>query len=140
MLTFVWFFSLQRFDWRIVFTLGVVFIAGVAARIAWHRPEGQLIWDGQDWRLESVHIPAGIAEHDIAVIADFQSVLLLRMESQGGTSRWLCLERRASPDRWLDVRRAVYAVKRNSDGARWHDAHAEPSQSAVLASHGSSHD
>ena len=139
-LTLAWLFSLQRFDGRIASAFAVVLIAGVVARSAWRRPEGQLIWDGKDWRLDSAHAPSGTAEHDLYVIADFQSVLLLRIEDQRGASRWLCLERRASPDRWLDMRRAVYAVKRNPTGARWHDAPAAPSQPAVLVSQSSVHD
>ena len=88
-------------------------VAGGAAYAGWkNAPVGQIAWDGQLWRWESLGYQTGIAEQQLSVVADFQSVLLLRIENQAHASLWLWAERAAMPERWLDLRRAVYSPHR----------------------------
>lgn len=94
-------------------------LAGAAARTGWNNaPTGQLAWDGQCWRWESPGYQTGLAEQQLSVIADFQHLLLLRIENQAHASLWLWLERAAMPERWLDLRRAVYSPQRSPAPAR----------------------
>lgn len=87
-----------------------VLLAGFAARITWDNlPGGQLAWDGDAWHWESPGYQTGVGEHALSVIADFQQWLLLRLENQAGASLWLWVEKNAMPERWLDLRRAVYS-------------------------------
>lgn len=100
-----------------------VLLAGIAARTSWVRlPTGQLAWNGDVWRWESAGYQAGIAEHEVSVIADFQRTLLLRLENQAHASMWLWLEQSALPERWLDLRRAVYSPHKKPSALSPHDA------------------
>ncbi len=95
-----------------------VMLAGVAARISWIRhPGGQLVWDGDVWRWESIGYQSGSAEYELSVIADFQRILLVRLQNQAHVSLWLWVERNAMQERWLDLRRAVYSPHRRSPSA-----------------------
>ena len=117
----LWFHSISRLDWRIGVAFSAVLGAGLAARTGWsHMPSGQLAWSGETWRWESPSYQTGSTEQALSVIADFQQMLLLRLENQTGASLWLWLERSAMPDRWLDLRRAIYSPHR-SPAARQHD-------------------
>lgn len=79
----------------------------------WQRaPVGRLQWDGQRWRWESVVYRSGAALEPPVVVLDIQFALLLRLDNQAGAVWWLWAERSASPTRWLDLRRAVYARHR----------------------------
>ena len=123
LLVVFWFLTARHFDWRIGLAFLAVLAAGMAARSSWRRlPTGQLAWDGGAWRWESAGYQAGISEQDIAVIADFQSRLLLRLENRAGANLWLWLERSAFPERWLDLRRAVYSVQRSPTMMPLHDS------------------
>lgn len=127
--------SMRSFDWRMVLTLAVVLGAGAAARSSWNNAAaGQLAWDGEAWRWESAGYQTGIAAHELSVIADFQGMLLLRLENRASARLWLWVERCALPERWLDLRRAVYSPHKSSVRP-WQRAwlQAEP-QPAVAAS------
>ena len=122
LLAMLWLYTSQRLDWRIGSALLAVLGAGVAARAGWNNlPAGQLVWDGKAWRWESASYRAGIAEYEVSVIADFQSRLLLRLENPASASLWLWMERSVFPDRWLDLRRAVYSAGRAPAAAHLHD-------------------
>ena len=54
----------------------------------------------------------GVTEQKLTVIVDFQSLLLLRLENPAYAHLWLWAERHVLPERWLDLRRAVYAPHR----------------------------
>ena len=100
-----------------------VLLAGTAARTSWIRlPAGKLAWNGDVWRWESAGYQAGIAEHEVSVVADFQRILLLRLENQAHASMWLWLEQSAMPERWLDLRRAVYSPHKKPSALLPHDA------------------
>jgi toxin CptA len=113
LVTGVWWLLLPRLDWRLGLGVAAVAAAGLAALSGWkNSPSGQLRWDGQIWRWESHGYQAGEATHEVAVLADFQQVMLLRVENQAHASLWLWAERKAFPERWMDLRRAVYARPR----------------------------
>ncbi len=95
--------------------MATVICAGLAGYFGWKNSAlGQLAWDGQSWRWESPGYQSGLAEQRMSVVGDFQHVLLLRMENQAHATLWLWLERTAAPERWLDLRRAVYSPQRPS--------------------------
>lgn len=125
----------RPFDWRMVLTLAVLLGAGAAVRSGWNNAAtGQLAWDGEVWRWESTGYQTGIAAHELSVIADFQGLMLLRLENRASARLWLWVERSALPERWLDLRRAVYSPRKSPTKALqnvW--LQAEP-QSAVAAS------
>ncbi len=109
----LWYDTLRQVDWRICSGAAALVVAGVAATIGWiNSPAGQIAWDGQFWRWESQLYQTGVAQQQLSVIADFQHLLLLRIENQAHASLWLWVERKAFPTRWLDLRRAVYSPKR----------------------------
>lgn len=130
-----WVYVAQQVDWRTVLALFTVLLAGVTAYIgAKIAPAGQLAWDGEVWRWESVSYQAGIAEYELSVVADFQHRLLLLLQNQAQAKLWLWVERQASPERWLDLRRAVYSPRRSTVASSAHDLlQAEP-QPAVAVS------
>ena len=100
-------------DWRILWALVAVLLAGAAAFAGWRNsPVGQLAWDGQSWRWESPGYQTGVAEQTLSVVADFQNLLMLRLENQARARLWLWTERSAFPARWMDLRRAVYSPLR----------------------------
>ena len=99
-----------------------VLLAGIAARTSWIcLPGGQLAWDGDVWRWESAGYQAGIAEHELSVVADFQHSLLLRLENQARASLWLWVEQNTMPERWMDLRRAVFSPHKLPSALPPHD-------------------
>ena len=108
-----WIDASQHIGWRHSTGLAAVICAGLAAYIGWkNSPIGQLAWDGQVWRWEGPGYQAGVAEYELAAAVDLQHVMLLRIENPAHAKLWLCAERSAFPDRWLDLRRAVYSPHR----------------------------
>ena len=120
----------RQLDWRTALAMVAVLVAGVATRTSWNNlPIGQLVWDGDVWRWESASYQTGIAEHELWVIADFQHRLLLRLENQAHASLWLWVEQSAMPERWLDLRRAVYSPHKSPAALPPHDFLPEESSS-----------
>ena len=100
----------SEWDWRTLCIFMSVVVAGAAARIGWkNSPIGQLTWDGQLWWWDGPDYQTDVAEQKLAVIFDFQTLLLLRLDSPSTARLWLWVERKDAPDRWLDFRRAVYS-------------------------------
>ena len=129
LLVALWLRTAGHAGWHGPLALAAVVGAGVAALRGWKSlPLGQLAWDGAVWRWESLGYQAGAADYALSVVADFQHVLLLRLENQAHASLWLCAERAAFPQRWLDVRRAVYSPRQAGKPFRG-DGHA--AQAAV---------
>lgn len=119
----LWWRAAPAADWRLWTVLAFVLVAGLAAGLAWARsPVGQLCWDGQDWRWESQGYQSGTPVRDLAVVLDLQRILLLRLENQDHATLWLWAGRSNQPERWLDLRRAVYARHRLSAGVMPWDA------------------
>ncbi|MDB5845818.1 MAG: hypothetical protein JWP79_3128 [Polaromonas sp.] len=106
----LWCHFTKPMDWRMTLAFLCVAGAGIAAGTSWKNMlGGQLAWNGQVWRWESAGYLSGAAEHEVSVIADFQNMLLLRLENQARAGLWLWVEQGAMPERWLDLRRAVYS-------------------------------
>ena len=104
---------MQQFNWRTGLAVSSLMLAGLAARNSWrHLPSGQVAWDGEVWRWESPSYQTGSAEQTLGVIADLQHHLLVRLENHAGASLWLWLEKKTMPERWMDLRRAVYSPHR----------------------------
>lgn len=92
----------------------IVWLAAAAG--AWHwwcgQFCGELQWDGQQWRLDRLlagrsPIPLQGAPE---VHWDLQSHLWVCVGAAAGRARiWLWLESRQQPERWTDLRRAVYS-------------------------------
>jgi toxin CptA len=131
----LWVYIAQQVDWRTVFAFIAVLATGIAAYIGTkNSPIGQLAWDGEVWRWETLSYQAGIAEYELSVIADFQHRLLLRLQNQAHAKLWLWVERQAAPERWLDLRRAVYSPHRSTVASSPHDSlHAEPPPAVAVS-------
>jgi toxin CptA len=132
----LWHFQgVVQLGWRLVLMGGSVLGAGVAAGIAWHRaPVGRLVWDGEAWRWESPGYQTGAIEYELCVLGDFQHLLLLRLENPDHARLWLWVERRAMPQRWLDLRRAVYSPRKLPSPLWKHDLLDRESLPAVAVS------
>ena len=134
-LALLWWGAMRQPDWRLLLAGVSVLFSGLAARAAWYNlPGGGLVWDGNAWLRESPGYQTGASEHSLSVIADFQQHLLLRLENQAGASLWLWVEKNTMPERWLDLRRAVYSPHKSRVSVATHDLlPAEPSDSAAAA-------
>jgi hypothetical protein len=128
LLAVFWFYATRQVDWRMALVLAALAAAAAAARSSWtHSPIGQLAWDGEAWRWESAGYQTGVAGYELSVIADFQRAMLLRLENHAHARLWLWVDQSAMPQRWLDLRRAVYSPRKASVPAGQRDAlHAEP--------------
>jgi len=136
-LVLLWYFITGKLDWRLIISFAAVLGTGVAAYIGWSNAgEGQLAWDGEFWRWESSSYQTGIAEYELSVIADFQHMLLLRLDNQAHARLWLWAERSAMPERWLDLRRAVHSPRKSSATLRQHHLpQAEPVPTVAVLGH-----
>ncbi len=124
-------------DWRSFVAFAATALAGLAAYNGWkNSPVGQLAWDGQFWRWEGAGYQAGVVEQQLSVIVDFQSLLLLRLENPAHAHLWLWAERHVSPERWLDLRRAVYSPHKAARPPRQDDLQApQPIHGVAPSSH-----
>ena len=100
--------ALKKADWRTGLLLLAVVGAGVAAwRGSSHRGvPGVLKFDGSSW---SIDAGAGLWAAQARVALDAQAWLLVRMAATGRPGHWIWLERRTMPERWQDLRRAIYS-------------------------------
>jgi toxin CptA len=102
----LWSFQIQAPGWQLGASLGMLLLTGLCAARNWLRaPQGMLSWDGQSWSCSAgAQTQEGVPE----VGLDFQRWLLLRW-SGATVARWFWLERSRHPERWEDLRRAVYS-------------------------------
>jgi toxin CptA len=101
--------------WRTTVLLGSTILTGAwAARAHSRQPTGQLQFDGQNWSLTG---PQPTLAARLVSALDLQSLLLVRLVVAEGGARWLWLERRSDPQRWLALRRAVYSRAPSADMA-----------------------
>ena len=92
-------------------------IAALGALEYWRRsPHGLLAWSGQVWTLQVADSgQVGVSEEGAAlrqapaVILDWQYTLWILVYRDGHAPLWLWLERSQRPERWGDLRRAVYS-------------------------------
>ncbi|VTU35133.1 hypothetical protein E5CHR_03983 [Variovorax sp. PBL-E5] len=98
----------EAFGWRQAsLTLGVALASALAWRDFSRRAApAELSFDGQHWSLSGSTVLRAAAAH---VALDLQSLLLVRVIESGRTQRWIWLDRHAKPERWRDLRRAVYS-------------------------------
>lgn len=99
--------------WMPVCSAVVLWLAAVAGAMHfWCRQfVGALRWDGQSWGMENdgpekimwaLSVPP-------EVLLDLQAHLWVCVTPLGRRRTWLWLERASQPERWLDIRRAVYS-------------------------------
>lgn len=103
-----------------VFALAAI-IGWVAAALGslvywWRSPCGLLVWNGQAWAVHVADARGAVLSEDglalqqvPAVILDLQHTLWIMVYRDGHAPLWLWLERSRSPERWGDLRRAVYS-------------------------------
>ncbi|CAN5901005.1 hypothetical protein BH11PSE13_BH11PSE13_02090 [soil metagenome] len=100
-------YPFAHMGWRQALLMASVVTTAMAAR----RTLGpalavDLVFDGQDWSLSGQHVRK-VAR--LSVVLDMQSLMLVRLDEPAQRARWLWLERRARPERWQDLRRAVFS-------------------------------
>ncbi|MGJ7610533.1 MULTISPECIES: hypothetical protein [unclassified Variovorax] len=96
--------------WRQLLLVFSVVFSGVAAGFGLRRDgAGVLHFDGLHWSLTGAHASRGVHAARVLVALDFQSLMLLRLSEPARARRWVWVEQRAMPERWRDVRRAVYS-------------------------------
>lgn len=93
--------------------LGLWLLAAAgAAHFWWSQPRGVLQFDGQAWTLgptaKSFSGPLALSVPP-EVLLDLQAHLWVRIVPIGHACQWLWLERSSQPERWMDLRRAVYS-------------------------------
>ena len=105
--TWLWLRDSDASGWRHAAGAILLALIGGWSLLAWLRsPRGELQWDGAGWTA-----PQEASAGSLRVVLDLQQVMLVRwLPPQSG--QWIWLERRRSPQRWLDVRRAVYSRAR----------------------------
>ena len=91
-------------------------LAGVA-HFWWNQPQGSLHWDGRSWTMdiassEAPSAAAAILSAPPEVLLDLQSHLWVKVCPRPGTPAWIWLARSVQPERWMDLRRAVYSRAR----------------------------
>jgi len=112
-----WIWVSQNKNLALLVGLAATILAGLACFTGWKSsPVGQLVWDGQYWHWESMAYQSGMAEYEVFVAADFQHALLLHITNHANATLWLWAERSTLPERWLDLRRAVYSPQRPATG------------------------
>ena len=102
--------------WRVWCAMALACAAGAGALHFWMGQfVGVLRWDGQGWSLEfPAAEPAGLAlASPPQVFLDLQSHIWMHAVPVGRGPVWLWLERSAHPERWGDLRRAVYSRARS---------------------------
>ncbi|MET3497469.1 hypothetical protein [Variovorax boronicumulans] len=96
--------------WRQLLLVLSVLFSGVAASFGLRRDGAAILhFDGLHWSLAGADRSRGVRAAQAKVALDFQSLMLVRLAESGRAGRWVWLEQRTQPERWRDVRRAVYA-------------------------------
>jgi len=76
----------------------------------WHQLSGTIRWDGQSWAVADLSGGAVTAlSGPPEILLDMQSHLWVIVSPAGRRRLWLWLERSSQPERWMDLRRAVYS-------------------------------
>ena len=103
----LWTFEADVPGWRHGATALAVAACGAYALLSWRRlPTGVVNWDGTCWT-----VPPDLQAGRLQITLDLQQRLLVRWHGPGRV-RWLWLERQRCPERWFDLRRAVYSRAR----------------------------
>ncbi|WP_394789483.1 hypothetical protein [Rhodoferax sp.] len=106
----VWCLQVGHLGWRQMLAVLAVVVAGVAAWWGWRRMGvGSLRWDGQQWFWTESGEPGPVR---VSAHLDLQQHLLLCLHTEYGGRIWCWAERQSEPQRWSDLRRAVYSPAR----------------------------
>ena len=95
-------------DWKLGILLLGAIAAGVAVRAGaqrWSEP-ADLAFDGEIWSISGAD---PMPEAQVNVSLDLQSLILVCLNGPGRMRRWVWLDRNTMPDRWRDLRRALYS-------------------------------
>ena len=112
LVTLRWLSATPPSAWSALAAVSCLAGAGAFAFIGWkNSPAGLLRWDGQLWYWEDGG-PVRPPSRRLLVVADFQRVLLVRLEDAAGHQRWLWAECGAAAERWTALRRAIYSAPR----------------------------
>jgi toxin CptA len=96
--------------WRqVLLVLSVLFSGGAAALALRSDGVAELRFDGRHWTLAGAQAGRAVLAARAAVALDLQSLLLIRLAEPGRAVRWVWAEHSAMPERWRDLRRAVYS-------------------------------
>ena len=96
--------------WRQLLLVLSVLFSGVAAALGLRSDgAGVLHFDGIYWTLSGTDKDRTVHAARASVALDLQSLLLVRLSQPGRAGRWIWIEQRAMPERWRDLRRAVYS-------------------------------
>lgn len=110
-----WCMQVDTLGWRQALAVVSLVLAGGFAWHGWRRmPAGRVHWDGQQWFWTCAAEPYAVA---LSVHLDWQRHMLLCLQSVGAAPLWCWVEQSSQPQRWRDLRRAVYSPAR---------AHADP--------------
>ena len=105
-----WCAQVDTLGWRQALALASLVFAGTLAWQSWRRmPVGGLHWDGQQWFWTDAGEPSAVA---LELHLDWQRYMLLSCQSPGAALRWCWVEQASQPQRWRDLRRAVYSPAR----------------------------
>lgn len=80
-----------------------------------HTPQAQLVWDGQEWRLQAGALSLAVTPQ---VILDVQHSMLLCLRPDAGLPLWVWPAQQAQPERWLALRRALFNPASHPDPSR----------------------
>lgn len=105
----LWCLQADRLGWRQI-VAGVAWLICVtwALREPMRRIEGSLHWDGQNWSWESRD---AVLAGTLVARLDWQARVLVEFRSFEAKPLWFWLERATQPQRWDDLRRALWTVK-----------------------------
>jgi hypothetical protein len=134
-----WCLEVAETGWRQWLAMAVLPVCGASAWWAWRAMgPGRLRWDGQAWLWHAAAntgaLRPGTEAEPVALHAhlDLQHHLLLSLRQSRGPVVWCWAERVQMPERWADLRRAVYSPARSQ--AVLDDAPEPPVKPAAPAS------
>lgn len=106
--------------WRVIAAWVLWLLVSFQALFFWRRSTlGELVWDGRCWafQFDKAQEPLPLAGEP-RVHWDLQSLILVSITDNAGGSYWLWLHRSRRPERWADLRRALYSRASAPEGRR----------------------
>ena len=118
----LWYQQLESLGWRQWLFSGSLIASCFLAFQTWRRvPQGHISWDGQVWCWTCGAIST---QGSVTIHLDFQSVMLLRLNTKTAGRIWLWPERHVDVTRWVGLRRIVFSrrheVQVTSEGSEPH--------------------
>jgi hypothetical protein len=108
----LWIFFGAAGFWLTALGLTTAAITGAVVGWTWQTScAGELTWDGECWHWDT---PGDLSSQapTVSVAIDLQVAMLLLFDSPVGAKQWLWVERVSQTERWMDLRRAVFARRR----------------------------